>query len=103
MKSLLADGASHDNVRPLAIMTIQDLESLEGSIASSEFSLTAFLKDYFSEIQKVDPFCSLHNFIAHSKYNRLQPSPIVFQKSLEILDRARLILFPKPDAAATSS
>jgi hypothetical protein len=103
MKALSFNGANQDNVRPLVIMTVQDLESVEASIAASEFTLTAFLTEYLAEIQNIDPLCSLHNFIAHSKYNsQLRPSPIVFQKSLEVLDRARLVLFPKADAAAPS-
>ena len=104
MQDLLASGANREDIHPLVIMTIQDLENMEGSIASSEFSLATFLVDYIAEIQTVDPLCSLHNFIAHSKYNgKMRPSPVVYQKSLETLDRARLVLFPKPDAAAPTS
>jgi hypothetical protein len=86
-------------IQPLAVMTIQDLENIEGSIASGEFSLATFLSDYVSEISNVDPLCSLHNFIAHSKYStKMRPSPVVFQESIQSVDRARLVLFPKPDA-----
>jgi hypothetical protein len=45
-------------IQPLAVMTIQDLENIEGSIASGEFSLATFPSDYVSEISNVDPLCS---------------------------------------------
>ncbi len=104
MKSLYDGNIDQTSIRPLVIMTIQDLEDVEASVSSSEFPLTAFLTDYLSEIQKTDPLCSVRNFIAHSKYNsKLRPSPVVLQKSLDTLDRARLVLFPKQDPAASPS
>jgi hypothetical protein len=39
--------------------------------------------------------------MAHSKYNnKLRPSPVVYQQSIESLDRARLVLFPKQETPA---
>jgi len=99
MRSLFDGDTDTASIRPLGIMTIQDLEDMEASVSSSEFSLADFLADYLTEIQNVDPLCSLRNFIAHSKYNsKMRPSPLVFQKSMETLDRARLVLFPRKES-----
>jgi len=103
MKALLDAETDQISIRPLVIMTIQDLENIESSVASGELSLAAFLADYAAEIRDVDHLCSLHNFIPHSKYaGRIRPNnSLVFQKSLETVDRAKKVLFPK-DAGATA-
>lgn len=95
MRKLL-DGEVGADIRPLIIMTIHDLENLEGGVASGAISLARLLSDYVKEIRDVDPLCSLHNFIAHSEYSsRMKPSPVVFGKSLETVDRAKAVLFAK--------
>ncbi|MCP3471800.1 hypothetical protein NLM33_25030 [Bradyrhizobium sp. CCGUVB1N3] len=100
MRKLL-DGDAGQSVRPLIVMTIQDLENLEGGVASGAISLARLLSDYVKEIRDVDPLCSLHNFIAHSEYSRrMKPSPVVLGKSLETADRARAVLFPKDGAGS---
>ncbi len=99
MRKLL-DCEIGENIRPLIVMTIQDLENLEGGVASGAISLARLLSDYLKEIRDVDPLCSLHNFIAHSEYSsRMKPSPVVLGKSLETADRAKAVLFSKRDAA----
>jgi hypothetical protein len=97
MRALFDAETDQTSIRPLAIMTIQDLENMEGSVATGEFSLAAFLADYAAETRDVDPLCSLHNFIPHSKYaGKMRPkSSLVFQKSIETVDRAKAVLFPK--------
>jgi hypothetical protein len=103
MRSLFDGDTDQTGIRPLIIMTIQDLEDIEGSVSGSEFSLATFLTDYLAEIQNTDRLCSVRNFMAHSKYNKkLRPSPVVYQQSIESLDRARLVLFPKQDTPAQS-
>jgi hypothetical protein len=73
-------------------------------VASGDFSLAAFLSDYVSEIKNVDPLCSVHNFIAHSKYStKMRPSPVVFEESIKSVERARLVLFPKPGPSSSPS
>jgi hypothetical protein len=59
----LLDGEVGADIRPLIIMTIQDLENLEGGVASGAISLAQLLSDYVKEIRDVDPLCSLHNFM----------------------------------------
>jgi len=101
MRSLFDGDTDQTGIRPLIIMTIEDLEDIEGSVSGSEFSLAAFLTDYLAEIQNTDRLCSVRNFMAHSKYNnKLRPSPVVYQQSIESLDRARLVLFPKQETPA---
>lgn len=100
MRKLL-DGEVGENIRPLIVMTIQDLENLEGGVAAGAISLARLLSDYVKEIRDVDPLCSLHNFIAHSQYaSRMKPSPVVLAKSLETVDRAKAVLFPKEGAGS---
>jgi hypothetical protein len=104
MGALFDPAADQSRIRPLVIMTIQDLENMEGSVATGEFSLAALLADYVAEIRNVDPLCSLHNFIAHSAYaDRMRPSPVVFQTSLDTVDRAKRVLFPKGDDALVAA
>jgi hypothetical protein len=80
----LFDGEVDEKIRSLIIMTIQDLENLEGGVASGAISLPKLLSDYAKEIRDVDRLCSLHNFIAHSEYaSRMKPSPVVLGKSLQ--------------------
>lgn len=94
MRQMLG-GELGENIRPLVIMTIQDLEDLEGGVSSGTIPLVELLSDYVKEIREVDPLCSLHNFIAHSKYlSRMKRSPLVFQKAIEVADRAKAVLFP---------
>ena len=91
----MLDGELDENIRSLVVVTIQDLENLEGGVASSAIPLAELLSDYRKEIREVDPLCSLHNFIAHSKYlSRMKPSPLVFQKAVEVVDSTKAVPFP---------
>jgi hypothetical protein len=82
-------------VQPLIVLTIRDLELLEGSISSGELTLTELLSGYLAELADVDPLCSFHNYIAHSRYgSQMRPSVTVRDKAIEILGRAREVLFP---------
>jgi hypothetical protein len=95
MKRLLDRRTSSSLIRPLVVLTIKDLEQLEGSISSKEFSFVDFLQDYIEEVSK-DPLCSLHNFIAYTKYNNfLRPGATVARTSFKVLDRAQSVLFSK--------
>jgi hypothetical protein len=97
MRKLL-DGEFGGSVRPLIVMTVQDLENLEGGVGSGAVPLAQLLSEYVREIGEVDRLCSWHNFVAHSKYaSRMKPSPVVLGKSLETVDRAKAVLFLKGD------
>ena len=96
MKCLNSDLPPDEKIQPLIVLTIKDLELLEGSISSGRLSLTDLLSGYLSELTNVDHLCSFHNYIAHSPYaDQMQPSPIVREKSVEILRNAQEVLFPK--------
>ena len=70
-RSLLGTVPRGKHVRPLTVMTIQDLENLEGSV--NAFSFVRLLDDYAQECP--DRVRSLHNFIAFSAYGpKILPS-----------------------------
>src|SRR5258707_14985561 len=52
---------SDSRIQPLIVLTIRDLELLEGSISSGRHSLTDLLTGYLSELVDVDPLCSFYN------------------------------------------
>jgi hypothetical protein len=90
-------------VQPMIILTIRDLELLEGSISSGDLNLTELLSGYLAELTNVDPLCSFHNYIAHSRYgSQMRPSAAVRDKAIEILGRAREVLFPDGQAPQPS-
>jgi hypothetical protein len=96
MKRLNPGIRQDSRVQPLIVLTIRDLEMLEGSIASGQLSLTELLSGYLAELTDVDPLCSFYNYVAHSRYGgQMQPSATVREKALEVLDRAKEVLFPE--------
>jgi hypothetical protein len=89
-------GVPDPRIQPLIVLTIRDLELLEGSISSGRHSLTDLLSGYLSELVDVDPLCSFYNYLVHSPFaQELRPSPAVLEKSREILQNAQDVLFPK--------
>jgi hypothetical protein len=90
-RSLLGPVPRGKHVRPLTVMTIQDLENLEQSVNS--FSFVQLLDDYTRECP--DRMRSLHNFIAFSHYGpKILPSPSLIEASVGIVDALRQELFP---------
>ena len=80
------------HVRPLTVMTVQDLENLEASVNS--FSFVDLLNDYSREFP--DRMRSLHNFIAFSSYGtKILPSPSLIAASTEIITVLLQELFPR--------
>jgi hypothetical protein len=100
MKRLNSGLPPDEKIQPLIVLTIKDLELLEGSISSGRLSLTDLLSGYLTELINVDPLCSFHNYVAHSPYaGQMQPSEVVREKSAEILRNAQEVLFPKDSEA----
>jgi hypothetical protein len=98
MKRLTSGFPPDAKVQRLVVLTIRDLEMLEGSISSGQLTLTELLMGYFSELIDVDPLCSFHNYVAHSAYaEQMKPSAVVQEKAVEILRNAREVLFPNGD------
>ncbi|WP_342712553.1 hypothetical protein AAFG13_15660 [Bradyrhizobium sp. B124] len=96
MKRLNADLPSDERVQRLIVLTVNDLELLEGAIASGRLSLTDLLSGYLAELVNVDPLCSFHNYVAHSPYaDQMQPSAVVRERAGEIIRNAQEVLFPK--------
>jgi hypothetical protein len=90
-RSLLGPVPRGKHVRPLTVMTIQDLENLEQSV--NAFSFVQLLDDYARECP--DRVRSLHNFIAFSTYGpKILPSPSLIEASTGIIDALRQELFP---------
>ncbi len=90
-RSLLGTVPRGKHVRPLTVMTIQDLENLEGSV--NAFSFVRLLDDYAQECP--DRVRSLHNFIAFSAYGpKILPSSSLIEASAGIIDALRQELFP---------
>ena len=80
------------HVRPLTVMTVQDLENLEASVNS--FSFVELLNDYSLECP--DRLRSLHNFIAFTNYGtKILPSPSLISASIEMMTRLHQELFPR--------
>jgi hypothetical protein len=96
MKGLNAGIPQDGRVQPLIVLTIRDLERLEGAVASGELSLTELLSGYLSELTSVDPLCSFHNYVAHSRYGcQMRSSVTLRDNAIEILSCAQEVLFPK--------
>lgn len=84
-------------IKPLILMTIDDLENLETSI--EHFGFRQLLKDYSSSCE--DRLVSLHNFISTSDYrNKMYHNRWLAGKALEILDRTESTVFDRPDSEA---
>ena len=84
-------------VAPLTLMTIDDLENLETSLA--EFGLRDVLRDYEQECP--DRMRSLRSFITTSRYaSKLKYSRRVIDASEELVRRMGAGLFPKGSIAA---
>ncbi len=91
-RSLLGSIPDGKHVRPLTVMTIQDLENLEASV--NAFSFVDLLGDYSRECP--DRMRSLHNFIAFSSYGtKILPSPSLIEASTGIITALLQELFPK--------
>ena len=60
MKRQNSGAPSAPRIQPLIVLTIRDLELLEGSISSGRHSLTDLLTGYLSELVNVDPLCSFY-------------------------------------------
>ena len=79
-------------IKPLILMTIDDLENLETSI--EHFGFRQLLADYSSACR--DRLMSLHNFFSTSKYgNHAYHNRWLASKSLEILDKAMFHVFQR--------
>ncbi len=88
---LLDTFPSGQRVAPLTIMTIQDLENLESSVAN--FSFVDLLAAYSRECP--DRLRSLHNFIAYSEFGKkVLPNSYLMESSQEILELLQRELFP---------
>jgi hypothetical protein len=86
-------------VAPLTVMTIDDLENMESSVA--QFSMRELLADYARECP--DRLRSLHNFIAFSDYGpKILPSGDLVRSSTELIERVQKQFFP-PKAEASVS
>jgi hypothetical protein len=84
-------------VAPLTIMTIQDLENLESSVAN--FSFIELLAAYSRECP--DRLRSLHNFIAYSEFGKkILPNSYLMESSQEALQLLQRELFPGVDIPA---
>lgn len=91
-RRLLGDVPSTMRVMPLAIMTIEDLEILQGSVEN--FSMQDFLQHY-AEVHP-EGISSLHHFIAtDSRYrHRLKQSDQLAGRAMRLIEIARRELFP---------
>ena len=77
-------------IKPLILMTIDDLENLETSI--EHFGFKELLEDYSSSCR--DRLVSLHNFISSSDYSKkIYHNKWLAGKALEILDRTKSEIF----------
>jgi hypothetical protein len=77
-------------IRPLILMTIDDLEDLETSI--EHFGFKELLEDYSSSCR--DRLVSLHNFISSSDYSKkIYHNRWLAGKALEILDKTKSEIF----------
>jgi hypothetical protein len=91
-RSLLGPIPNGKHVRPLTVMTIQDLENLEASV--NAFSFVELLGDYSRECP--DRMRSLRNFVAFSSYGtKIRPSPSLIEASTGIITALLQELFPK--------
>lgn len=90
-RSLLGATPPGKRVAPLTVMTIQDLEKLDSSVAN--FSFVELLAAYSRECP--DRLRSLHNFIAYSEFGKkILPSSYLMESSAEILSLLQKELFP---------
>jgi len=77
-------------IKPLILMTIDDLENLETSI--EHFGFKELLDDYSSSCR--DRLVSLHNFISSSDYSKkIYHNRWLAGKALEILDKTKSEIF----------
>lgn len=77
-------------VKPLILMTIDDLENLETSI--EHFSFRKLIQDYSSECG--DRLVSLHNYISTSDYNKkIYHNKYLAGKAIGILDKTKKEIF----------
>lgn len=77
-------------IKPLILMTIDDLENLETSI--EHFGFKKLLEDYSSECK--DRIISLHNFISLSGYsNKIYHNKWLAGKAMEILYKTKESIF----------
>lgn len=77
-------------IKPLILMTIEDLENLETSI--EHFGFKKLLENYSSECN--DRIVSLHNFISLSGYsNKIYHNKWLAGKTMEILDKTKVAIF----------
>ena len=77
-------------IKPLILMTIDDLENLETSI--EHFGFKKLLEDYSSECK--DRIVSLHNFISLSGYsNKMYHNKWIAGKAMEIIDKTKAAIF----------
>jgi len=91
---LLGTIPSGKRVAPLTIMTVQDLENLESSVAN--FSFVELLDAYSRECP--DRLRSLHNFIAYSDFSKqILPSSYLLEGSQQVLELLKDELFPGLD------
>ena len=81
---------NHMRIKPLILMTIDDLENLENSI--EHFGFKELLEDYSSSCG--DRLVSLHNFISSSDYSKkIYHNKWLAGKAMEILDRTKSAIF----------
>lgn len=77
-------------IKPLILMTIEDLENLETSI--EHFGFKKLLEDYSSECK--DRIVSLHNFISLSSYSKkIYHNKWLAGKAMNILDKTKAAIF----------
>ena len=77
-------------IKPLILITIDDLENLETSI--EHFGFKELLEDYSHECK--DRIVSLHNFISLSDYSsKIYHNKWLAGKAMEILDKAKVAIF----------
>ena len=81
-------------VRPLILMTVEDLENLETS--TKHFGLRDLFSDYSHTCP--DRIVSLHNYIATSSYSKkMFHNQWLAGKAMELLDKSLRTVFPGND------